>query len=91
MKLGIQEFYRNYVLVPADKAANNIVAVCRLHYINSLKQELNGTMAYEETSTIEKNVVKSHSNDKPYKFAANNKKSQDMLPTMHGYVTIRFL
>ena len=28
---GIQEFHRKYVSVPADKAANNIVVVCRLH------------------------------------------------------------
>ena len=39
------------VLVPADKAANNIVVVCRLHYINTLKQELDGTRAYLETNT----------------------------------------
>ena len=36
LKQGIQEFHRKYVLVPADKAANNVV-VCRLHYINTLK------------------------------------------------------
>ena len=30
LKQGIQEFHRKYVLVLADKAANNIV-VCRLH------------------------------------------------------------
>ena len=29
----------------------NTVVVCRLHYINTLKQELNCTKAYEETST----------------------------------------
>ena len=40
LKQGIQEFHRKYVLVPADKAANNVVAVCRLHYINTLNQEL---------------------------------------------------
>ena len=28
LKQGIQEFHRKYVLVPADKAANNIVVVC---------------------------------------------------------------
>ena len=28
-KLGIQEFHRKYVFGPADKAANNIVVVCR--------------------------------------------------------------
>ena len=27
LKSGIQEFHRKYVLVPADKAANNVVAV----------------------------------------------------------------
>ena len=27
LKLGIQEFQRKYVLVPADKAANNVVVV----------------------------------------------------------------
>ena len=27
LKLGIQEFHRKYILVPADKAANNVVVV----------------------------------------------------------------
>ena len=27
LKLDIQEFHRKYVLVPADKAANNVVVV----------------------------------------------------------------
>ena len=45
LKQGIQEFHRKYNLFSADKAANNIV-VCRLHYINTLKQELNSTKAY---------------------------------------------
>ena len=35
LKQGIQEFHRKYVLVPADKDANNIVVVCRLHYNNT--------------------------------------------------------
>ena len=30
LKQGIQEFHRKYVLVPADKAANNVVVDCRL-------------------------------------------------------------
>ena len=45
LKQGIKKFHRKYVLVPADKAANSIVVVCRLHYINTLKHELNGTKA----------------------------------------------
>ena len=78
LKQGIQEFHRKYVLLPADKAANNVVAVCRLHYINTLKQELIGTKAYEETSIDEKSVVYSHSNE----FAVDVKERQDRLPTM---------
>ena len=35
LKKGIQEFHRKYVLVPADKAANNIVVVCQFHYIST--------------------------------------------------------
>ena len=42
-----------------------MVVVCRLHY--TLKQ------AYKETSTDEKTVVNSYSNDLPYQFAVNFK------------------
>ena len=63
LKQGIQEFDRKYVLVPADKAANNAVVVCRLHYVNTLKQELDGTRAYLETDTDEVSVVNAHLND----------------------------
>ena len=83
LKQGIQEFHRKYVLVPADKAANNFVVVCRLHYINTLKQELNGTQTYEETSIDEKSVVYIHSNEIPNKFAVDVKERQDRLPTTY--------
>ena len=70
-------------MVQADKAANNVVVVCRLHYINTLKQELNGTKANEETSIDEKSVVYSHSNEIPNKFVVYVKERQDRLPTMY--------
>ena len=54
-------------------AANNVLVVCRLHYINTLKQELNGTKAYEETPIDEKSVVHRHSNVIPKKFAEDVK------------------
>ena len=50
---------------------------------NTLKQKLNGTKSYEETSTDKKIVVNSHSNELPYKFAVNVKERQDKLPTMY--------
>ena len=89
MKQGIKEFYRKYVLVQSDKATNGIAVVCGLHvhHINTLKQELNGTKAYEETSNDEKTVVNSHSNELPYKFAMNVKERPDKLPTMFGYLS----
>ena len=65
LKQGIQEFHRKYVLVPADKAANNVVVVCRLHYVNTLKQELDGTRAYLETDTDEVYAVNANLNDLP--------------------------
>ena len=40
LKQGNQEFHRKYVLVPADKAANNVVVVCRLYYISTLNRNL---------------------------------------------------
>ena len=55
LKQGI--LHRKYVLVPADKVANNVVVVCRSHYINTLKQELSGTKAYKETFEEEKSVA----------------------------------
>ena len=33
---------------------------CRLHYVNTLKQELDGTRAYLETDTDEMSVVNAH-------------------------------
>ena len=70
-------------MVPADKAANGVVVVCRFHFINTLKQELNVTKAYEETSIDENSVVYSQSNEIPNKFAVYVMERQDRLPTMY--------
>ena len=70
-------------MVPADKATNNaFVVVCRVHYINTLNQELNGTKTYEEPSTDEKIVV-NHLNELPRKFYVGVKERQDKLHTMY--------
>ena len=47
LKQGIQDYHMKYVLVPADKKANNIVVVRRLYYVDTLKRELIGTNAYK--------------------------------------------
>ena len=60
LKSGIEEFHTKYVLVPADKAANNVVVVRRLYYIDTLKQELSGTKAYKQTSEKRKSIINNH-------------------------------
>ena len=83
LKSGIEEFDRKYVLVPADKAAYNAVVVWRLHYINTLKQELSGTMAYEQTSKQEKSVINSHIFHYATRFAVSVNEDQERLPIFY--------
>ena len=60
LKHGIQESRRKYVVAPADKA-NNVVILWRLHYINTLIQELGSTKTYKQISTDERSIVNAHS------------------------------
>ena len=82
-KSGIEEFHRKYVLVPADKAADNVVVVWQLHYINTLKQELSGTKAYEQTSEKEKSVINNHIFHNATSFAVSVNEHQEWLPTFY--------
>ena len=50
----------NLLLVPADKAANNIIVIGHIHYLNVLQNELNGTNAYSKSLTSEQDLVKHH-------------------------------
>ena len=47
----------NYVLVPADKAANNVVVVWQLYYIKTLKRELVDTNAYKLQPSLSERVI----------------------------------
>ena len=79
LKQCIQEFHRKNVLVPAD----TLLLFFSYTTLTFLKQGLNGTKAYEETSIDEKSVVYSHSNEIPKKFAVDFKERQARLPTMY--------
>ena len=79
----IQDFHRKYVLVPADNAANNVVVVWRLHFINTLKLELSGTKAHKETSEEEKSIVNGHCNHLALNFSVSVKERQDRFPTVY--------
>ena len=63
------DLHDNYVIVPADKASNNIVFVCKTYYINCLREELGlnaskgnpiytcTSLSKEETLGIHKTVL----------------------------------
>ena len=83
LKLDIQEFHKKYDLVPADKAADNVV-VWRLHYVNTLQQELGGTKVYELQPLVEGgSVVNDHICYSATKFAVCVSEGQDKLPTLY--------
>ena len=82
---GIQEFYRKYVLAPAVKAANDVVVVWRLHYINTLIQEFGSSKTYERNSTDERPLVDPHSIDITAKFAVSIKKNKTDFLRYIGY------
>ena len=70
-------------MVPADKAANNVVVVRRLHFIDTLKQELSGTKADEKTSEKEKYVINNHIFHNATRFAVSVNEDQERLPTFY--------
>ena len=40
-----------YILVPADKAANNVIVVCKKYYLDVVLKELESTNTYIPGST----------------------------------------
>ena len=74
----------NYVLVPADIAANNVVVVWRLYYINTLKRELVDTNAYKlQPSLSERMIVDGHGCHTALHFSVKAKENLDKVPTLY--------
>ena len=63
----LQEFQRKFVLVPADKAANNVIVVCKKYYLEVVLNELNTTNTYERVNRDCTQVVNEH-----LRFITNN-------------------
>ena len=71
-------------MVPADKAANNVVVVWRLYYINILKCELVDTNAYKlYLSLNERVVVNVHGCHTALHFGVKAKENQNKVPTLY--------
>ena len=54
-----------------------------MHYINTLKQELSGTKAYEQTSAEEKSVINHHIFQNATRFGVSVDEDQERLPTVY--------
>ena len=90
LKPGIQDFHNKYVLIKADKAANNVVIVSGLYYIDTLKCELIDTNVYKlYSSSSERVVVNGQCCHTALHFCVKTKENQDnvsplfWLPKLH--------
>ena len=76
----------NYVLVPADKAANNVVVVRRLYYINNLKCELVDTNAYKlQPPLSERVIIDGHGCHTALQFGVKAKEDQYKVPMLYWF------
>ena len=74
----------NYILVPADKAADNVVVVWRLYYVNTFKRELVDTNAYKlQPSLSERVIVDWHGCHTALHFGVEAKENQDKVHTLY--------
>ena len=67
---NLEELHEKYVLVPADKAANNVIVVCKQYYKEVLTKELtniSGASTYVRCNELADKVVESH-----LQFMSNN-------------------
>ena len=84
LKRGVQDFHMNYVLVPANKAANNVVVVWWLYYINTLKGKLVDTNAYKlQPFLSERVIVNGRCCHTALHFGVKAKENQDKVPTLY--------
>ena len=77
----ISTFHTKFVLVPADKAANNIIIVWRLHYVGILNTEINSTKTYVSVQSSEEDLVSQHIS-KCSKFKLRVEDTQRKLPVI---------
>ena len=56
----LNKLHENYVIVPADKAANNVIVVCKKYYLDVVLKELESTNTYQEVHSDCISVVSRH-------------------------------
>ena len=61
----LAEIYEKFIVVPAEKASNNILFICKTHYINCLMEELGmstmtGNPTYNLTAMSKDEILQNH-------------------------------
>ena len=64
-KRYLEDFHKCYVLVPADKAGNNVLVVCKKYYLDVMLKELdicngNSPQTYVSCSAYSEEIVLKH-------------------------------
>ena len=70
-------------MVPADKAANNVVVAYKRYYTNTLKQELSTAKTYEHNRLDETSIVDRHRCHRAAKFGLFVDEDHSKLPTLY--------
>ena len=59
-KEALDKLHENYVLVPADKACNNVIVVCKHYYKQVLTKELTSSSTYSRRKERVEDLVEAH-------------------------------
>ena len=83
----LRRLHDNFVLVPADKASNNIVVVCKKYYYECLLNELgfipsSGNLTYTRTNLTKDEILQNHLSVL-HAFDIPNKQDQFDLPYLY--------
>ena len=57
---SLEELHNKYVLVPADKAAQNVIVVCKKYYLQMVLKEIETTATYESIQEESQSIVDEH-------------------------------
>ena len=60
VKACLSDLYNKYIFVPADKAPNNIIIICKRYYIETLIKEMGWIIALLQQETQPTLYVKCH-------------------------------
>ena len=89
-KKSLREIHNKFVLVPIDKAANNIAFICKRFYASVIVKELGlqninsaNSSTYESLNIDIADIMKSHKDTLTEEFNINIDHSMELLPTMY--------